>query len=112
MANWLHYHPDAIIYIRDANDAIVYEATFDEFKHDYGQPFPTLPSGAAQLELLSDGELFIYDSKQNERDAFDIDRSHYQAVLEALPKLMEMKKRREPAALVQARVPRITTFRF
>lgn len=98
MANWLHYHPDAVIYIRDGNDAPLYEATFDEFKADYGQPFPPLPGGAAQLELWKDGaeegntwRVSLYDQKHNELDAFDVDPAPYHTVLAALPRLVEAK---------------------
>lgn len=101
---WLHYHPDAVIFFRDANDAIVAQWTFDEFKDDYGQPFPPLPNGAAQLELY-EGRVYIYDAKHNERDAFMVNAAPYKAVLEALPRLLEAKKERL-AALDRARMPK------
>jgi len=91
--NWLHYHPDGIIYIRDSNDAPIYQATLAEFILDYGVAFPPLHGGMAQLELF-DGQVFLYDAKHNERDAFHVDPTPYQTVLDALDRLLSAKKAR------------------
>lgn len=88
-AFWLHYHPDGIVYIRDLNDVPVYEAKAADFAHDFGSPFPALPTGAVQLELF-EGQVFLYDRLQNELPAHPA-AAPYQVVLDALSSLQAAK---------------------
>lgn len=95
---WLHYHPDGRIYIReDGNsDLPVYSASLSEFSADYGSAFPTLPAGAAQIEL-HDGVVYCYDLKGNEL-SLRPNPAPFQAVLSASDALIAaMNARKQPA---------------
>jgi len=101
---WLHYHPEGHVYIRDENDVLVYQASPEQFEREYGAPFPALPGGMTQLELF-EGRVYVYDAKHNERDAEHVDSTPYQAVLDALPRLIDAaeKSRRDPNFLPATR---------
>lgn len=103
---WLHYHPDGMIFIRDEHDIPVYVADLKDFERDYGSPFPALPEGMAQLELF-EGRVFMYDAKNNERDAGHIDPTPYRAVLEAVGMLIEKQAERtvKPKGIGDIAVP-------
>lgn len=96
--NWLQLHPDGIVYVRDAADAPVYEASLADFALDNGQPFPMpVPLDGreiAGLELF-EGAIYAYDPKGNELEvAGRIDAAPYQAIIDDLTKLQAAKQTR------------------
>ncbi len=91
--NYLHLHPDGLVYIRDENDVELYCEPLHMFAVDYGTHFPALPSGVNQMELF-DGRVYVWDIKQNERDGGHLDPFPFQQILDALPRLLEAKQKR------------------
>ena len=97
--NWLQLHPDGIVYIRDADDAALYEARLEGFASDYGAPFP-LPEpieGRPVVQLrVFEGTVHAYDSRGNELTVDGrIVAAPYQAIVDALPSLSAARAARE-----------------
>lgn len=55
-----------VVFIDDADDAMMYFGSHDEFAAEHGAPVPDLPAGMAAFAYDADAKIMVYfDKKQN-----------------------------------------------
>jgi hypothetical protein len=61
-----HRHQDGYVYVRDADDNVIYAGTVEEFQQDRGTVLPPLPAGMVASIYDSDAKVMTYyDRKGN-----------------------------------------------